>query len=158
MDEKRQLLRHTLATLAYRAAKPLRDAPPDFSTTRACPTCRTAGEILAHLGDLMDWALTAVQGDMKWAPVAPQEWDADVDRFFTALGRLDDYLDSDRPLGCLPEKLFQGPVADTLTHVGQLATLRRLGAAAVRGENYFIADIEVGRVGPQQAVPKFEFD
>jgi hypothetical protein len=158
MDDKRDLLRHTLAALAYRGAKPLRDAPADFVATRACPTCRSAGEILAHIGDLLDWALTAMRGEMKWVQTPPQAWEADVDRFFASLQALDDYLATDAPLGCPAEKLFQGPIADAFTHVGQLATLRRLAGKPVRGENYYVADITAGRVGAEQAPPRMEFD
>jgi hypothetical protein len=158
MDDQRDLLRHTLATLAYRGAKPLRDAPADFAATRACPTCRSAGEILAHIGDLLDWALTAARGEMKWTQSPHQTWDADVARFFAALQKLDDFLASDAPLSCPEDKLFQGPIADAFTHVGQLATLRRLAGAPVRGENYYAADIAVGRVGAEQAPPRMEFD
>jgi hypothetical protein len=81
-----------------------------------------------------------------------------VQRFFDGLGRLDAYLASDAPLGAPPEKLFQGPLADALTHVGQLAMLRRVAGAAVKGENYFKADIAVGRVGADQPPPRREFD
>ena len=158
MNDQRKLLRHTLATLAYRGGKVVRDAPAGFSTTKACPTCRTAGQILTHLGDLLDWALTAVRGQLKWSQQPPRSWDEDAARFFTALQSLDDYLASEEPLGCPAEKLFQGPIADAFTHVGQLATLRRLAGTPVKGENYFVAEIAVGQVGANQSQPNFEFD
>jgi hypothetical protein len=158
MDEKRHLLRHTLATLAYRAAKPLRNAPAGFATARSCPSCRSAGEVLAHLGNLIEWANTAVRGDAKWNERQPRAWEVDVTRFFGELQRLDDFLASGEPLNCTAEELFQGPIADALTHVGQLATLRRVAGAPVRGENYYIADISIGRVARDQAAPKLEFD
>jgi hypothetical protein len=81
-----------------------------------------------------------------------------VKRCFAALEAFDAFLASEEPLAVAPEKLFQGPVADALTHVGQLAMLRRLAGGAVRGENYFQADIVAGRVGPEQAPPRREFD
>jgi hypothetical protein len=145
----RAMLRHTLATLAYRGAKAVRDAP-DGS--------RTAGQILAHVGDLMDWALQLADGRHEWHDATPGPWPQEVARLFAAIRRLDERLAAPAPLGSSPEKLFQGPIADALTHVGQIALLRRLAGAAVRGENYFKAAIEPGRVGPQQAAPKFEFD
>src|SRR5262245_59889457 len=151
MDPKRELLRHTLATLVYRAAKPMRDIPPRFGKQRAGEGCRSAAEIVAHLCDLLDWALSSANGAPVWKPTEPVTFTKDVARFFAAAQALDDYLASDAPLGCPPEKLFQGPIADALTHVGQLATLRRLAGSPVRGENYFVADIAVGRVGPDQA-------
>ena len=157
-DSERAFLRHTLATLAYRAEKPLRDAPAGFENTRAGETTRTAGQILSHMGDLFDWALWHAKGKHVWQPAAPQAWDRDVERFFAGIKALDDYLASDAPLNCPAGKLFQGPIADALTHVGQLATLRRLAGAPVRGENYYRAEIAPGRVGPDQSATRVEFD
>ena len=157
-DPKRDLIRHTLATLAYRAGKTLRSAPPAFSTYSAGPGTRTPGEILAHVGDLFDWAFWLCQGEHRWAASAPLPWDAEVDRFFAAIRRLDDRLASDTALGCPVENLFQGPIADSLTHIGQLAMLRRMAGTPVRGENYFRADIVAGRVGPEQSSARVEFD
>ena len=157
-DPKRELLRHTLATLAYRGGKALRGAPEGFETRRAGPTTRSAGEILAHIGDLTAWSLWLAKGEHKWHTEPPGPWDKDVTRFFDGLRALDDYLASSPTLAASPESLFQGPIADALTHVGQIATLRRLADAPVRGENYVKAEIVVGRVGPEQAAPVFEFD
>jgi hypothetical protein len=153
------LLRHSVAILAYRGGKTLRDAPEDFAQFRVAPTTRTPAEILAHIGDLLDWALShAQQGKHKWHNSKPLPWEKEMARFFTALEVLDKYLCSRSPLRCPPEKLFQGPIADALTHVGQIAMLRRLAGSPVRGENYFGAEIVEGRVGPEQAPPGFEFD
>ena len=150
-------LRHTLATLAYRAAKTLRDAPPDFSSFRAAEGSRSAGEILAHLGDLMDWALSAATGKETWHNSPVQSWPADSERFFAAVTAFDAYLGSGSPLHKSPESLFQGAIADSLTHVGQIAMLRRLAGAPIRGENYSIAKIESGRTTAAQAAPVQEF-
>jgi hypothetical protein len=152
------LLRHTVGTLAYRAAKVLRDVPPGFSAFSAGAGTRTAGQILAHLGDLFDWALSLADGHHVWRNSPIKAWDADTARFFEALERFDVRLSSSEPLGTSPEALFQGPVADALTHVGQLAVLRRLAGAPVKGENYYKADIAAGRTGPAQAAPRVEFD
>jgi hypothetical protein len=156
-DSARAMLRHTLATLAYRAAKTLRDVPESVAEFRAAPGSRTPGEILAHLGDLFDWALAMAEGQHRWQDSAPGEWSADVARFFAALERFDAFLASDTPLGRPPEMLFQGPIADALTHVGQIAYLRRMAGAPVRGENYAKADIRAGVVGAEQPPSRVEF-
>lgn len=153
-DAVRQFLRHTLATLAYRAAKPLRDAPEHFSAFRTSEATRPAGATLAHMSDLFDWALSKAEGRERWAPVAATGWQADCDRFFTALTKFDEFLASDAPLHASAEALFQGPIADALTHVGQLAQMRRDAGAPIRGENYSVADIVAGRTGPEQTPPK----
>ena len=152
------LLRHTVGTLAYRAAKVLGGTPAGFSEFSAGSGTRTAGQILAHMGDLFDWALSLANGQQVWRNAPVQSWDADSARFFAAVERFDARLASSEPLGTPPQRLFQGPVADALTHVGQLAILRRLAGAPVKGENYLKADIAAGRAGAAQPAPKFEFD
>jgi hypothetical protein len=151
-------LRHTLATLAYRGAKVLRDAPPGFGDYRPGETSRSATEILSHIGDLLDWGLALADGRHVWNDAATETWEAAVDRFHAGLERLDGRLASGEPLGHPAERLFQGPVADALTHVGQLAMMRRLHDVPVKGENYFKAEITEGRVGRDQASPRRQFD
>jgi hypothetical protein len=157
MDEKSELLRHTLATLAYRAAKALRGAPAEFAEYRADAGSRTPGQILAHMGDLLDWSLALSDGRHDWhdSPALPLEQGAA--RFFAALEALDARIASGAPLQAAAERIFQGPIADALTHVGQLAMLRRMSGAPFRGENYFKAEIVAGRVGAEQAPPRHEF-
>lgn len=155
---KRDLLRHTLATLAYRGGKAVRDAPSGFADFKAGPTSRTPGQILAHVCDLLAWGLSLAEGRQKWQDSKPQSWDDDVLRFHAALAALDQRLAKDADLGSPAENLFQGPVADALSHVGQIAMLRRLAGGPVKGENYHKAHIAIGRVGTEQAKPVFEFD
>lgn len=157
-DTKREMLRHTLATLAYRGAKAVRGAPESFASFEACDTTRTPAQILAHIGDLLDWALSIAKGEEAWNNAAPLPWDEEVARFHRALESFDSYLASDAELSATCERLFQGPIADALTHVGQLTMLRRIAGAPIKGENYSRAKIESGQVGADQAQPKREFD
>ena len=157
MDEKTALLRHTVATLAYRAGKTLRDAPAEFASYKSAPDSRTPAEILAHMGDLFDWALGMCDGQRRWHDSAPLAWNAEIARFFAALEAFDARLATGAPLGFPAEKIFQGPIADALTHTGQLAMLRRLAGHKMKGENYFAAKIETGRVGFDQAAAAVEF-
>src|SRR5438093_11603463 len=152
------MLRHTLATLAYRGGKAVRGVDAQFANFRAGPSIRTPGEILAHIGDLLDWAVQLADGNHQWRDSAPLPWDQEARRFFACLDALDRRLGSEDPLGFSAEKIFQGPIADALTHVGQIALLRRMAGSPVRGENYFLADIVAGRVGPQQSPPRREFE
>jgi hypothetical protein len=158
-DTGREFLRHTLATLAYRGGKSLRGAPAAFGAFSAGGTSRRAGEILGHLGDLLDWALVyAREGRHEWPDAPPGSWEQGTARFFAGLAALDSFLASDEPLRLPPEQLFQGPIADALTHVGQIALLRRLAGEPVRGENYLRAEIVKGRVGAEQSAPRREFE
>ena len=156
-DPKRELLRHTIATVAYRGGKAVRNAPAGFADFRVGGGARTPGEILAHIGDLFDWAVSIAQGRTKWNDSRPLPWDEEVARFFAALKKLDDFLASSEPVQAPVEKIFQGPVADALTHIGQISLLRRLAESPVKGESYYVAEIETGRVGAEQAKPKREF-
>lgn len=156
--EARQFLRHTLATLAYRAAKVLRDAPEEFAPLKIADTSRTPCAILGHISDLMEWALSMARGSESWRDSPPGGWAEEAQRFFATIGKLDEYLASGARLGCPSERLFQGPIADALTHVGQIAMLRRVAGSPVRGENYFKADIALGRVGAEQPPPRREFE
>jgi hypothetical protein len=151
MDDKRELLRHTLATVAYRAARALAGAPEDFGVFAGAG--RRPVEILAHMGDLFDWALTAAQGDMRWHTSAPLAWPGEQHRFFAALKALDDYLASGETLHAPAERLFQGPVSDALTHVGQLAMMRRLAGSPTCGENFYVAAVAVGQMDAKQPEP-----
>jgi hypothetical protein len=157
-DPARQLLRHTVATVAYRGGKALRGAPESFASFKTGDSPRTPAKILAHLGDLFDWALSMAQGEMTWRDSEPLPWKAETDRFFAALKKFDDFLASTESLKAPVEKLFQGPIADALTHIGQIAMLRRLAGCSIKGENYFKAEIAAGRVGSEQSAPRHEFD
>jgi hypothetical protein len=158
MTESRVFLRHTLATVAYRGAKAIRNAGPSFADYGSPETSRTPAKILAHIGDLMDWGLAMSEGRREWYDSLPLLWEKECERFFNALKKFDDYLASEKPLQISAEKLFQGPIADALTHIGQIALLRRMAGVQMKSENYFVAEITVGRVGAEQASPRKEFD
>ena len=157
-DDGRELLRHTLATLAYRGGKALRGVPDDVARLKVAEGSRSPLEILAHVNDLLDWALSLCRGEHAWQDSAPTDWTGESARFHAALSALDAYVAGGQPLGFPAGRIFQGPVADALAHVGQINYLRRLGGAPVRGENYFKAEVVGGRVGPEQSPPAREFD
>ena len=152
-DPNRVFLRHVVATLAYRCAKTLRGAPPEFATWRAAETTRTPVEILAHIGDLLDWVLWLAREKSVWNTSEPLPWDNEQARFFAALEALDAYLAGDAPLATPWEKLFQGGLADALTHTGQLAMLRRLYGDPVKSENFIRAAISPENLTPHQPDP-----
>jgi hypothetical protein len=151
------LLRHSLATLAYRAGKAVRDLPAEAAEFRADAGSRSPAEILAHMGDLLDWAYAMASGAPAWRNSTPLPWPQEVARFFAALEKFDGYLASGAGVHSTEERLFQGPIADALTHTGQIALLRRLAGQPMRGENYFKADITTGVVGLEQPPPVLEF-
>ena len=158
MNENRAFLRHTLATLAYRGGKATRGADTGFGTFLVSPSSRTPIQVLTHIGDLLDWGLRIAQGQPSWTEATPGSWDFEVQRFHRALQALDAYIASDAPLSGSAEKLFQGPIADALTHVGQIAMLRRVAGDPIKGESYYRAEIEAGRVGAEQVPAKTEFE
>ncbi|MDR3754740.1 MAG: hypothetical protein P4K93_13885 [Terracidiphilus sp.] len=151
MDSQSDLLRHTLATLAYRTSRALENAPESFANFDGAG--RRPVQILAHMGDLFDWALSMAQGKPAWHNSETLAWPEEQQRFFAALGAFDQYLASDAPIQAPVERLLQGPIADALSHAGQLAMLRRLAGAPIRGENYYVASITVGQVDAAQPAP-----
>lgn len=156
MDPKREFLRHAVATLAYRGGKCIREAPVSFADYNGGG--KTPLQILAHIGDLLEWSLRMAQGNREWKDSTPLAWAGESLRFYAALAAFDAHLASDAAVAAPLEKLFQGPIADALTHVGQLAMLRRMSGNAIRGENYYVADIQSGRVGAEQAKAVRTFD
>jgi len=156
--DARPVLRHLAATLAYRAAKVLRDPPPGFGATGFGPESRRPVQIVAHMADLMEWAVTLARGEYAWKAGGGEDWGMEVSRFYESLARLDRELAAEGPFAGSVEKLIQGPLADALTHVGQLALLRGMAGAPVRPESYARAEVVAGRVGLEQAPPRREFD
>ena len=161
-DTSRTLLRHMVATLSYRAAKVLREAPPEFGNMTFGSSTRKPVLIVAHLADLMSWAHRLALGEYSWKAEGSADWNTEVARFLDRLAALDRALESDGslrgPAENQIEKLIQGPLADALTHVGQLAMLRGMAGAPIRPESYARAEIVVGRVGFDQAPARAEFD
>jgi hypothetical protein len=157
-DPARELLRHALATLAYRGGKAIRDCPDEATAFAAGPSTRTPLQILGHVNDVLDWGLSIAAGKQAWKNTERLDWQGQTARFYAGLAAFDAYLASSEPLNAAPERLVQGPIADALTHVGQIALLRRLASAPIRGENYYKADIAAGRVGAEQTAPRDEFD
>jgi len=154
----RHLLRHTVATLAYRAQKALTEAPASFVTERLSAASRTPLEIVAHMGDLVEWAERMAKGEYRWAPEPVADWNAARDRFFTGLAALDAAIAESKLTAYSADVIFQGPIADALTHVGQLAMMRGIAGAPMRPESYARAEIQVGRVGVEQSTVRKEFD
>ena len=151
-------IRHTLATLSYRLGKVLRGTPEEFRDFSCASSARTPGQILAHIGDLMDWALAQVEGRREWRNSEPLPWRQEIDRFYLALEKLDRRIAGHGLGPAIAEKPFQGAIADAFTHTGQIALLRRLAGHPVRAENYAAAEIAAGRVGVEQTAPRKEFD
>lgn len=145
-DPKRELLRHLVATIAFRGNVAVREAPDDFAGFKMEDTTRTPVEILAHVGDLLEGSVYLLKGEMVYLNAEPLPWNEEAARFFSAVKELDSFLASDAPIDIPIEKLTQGPVADALTHIGQIILLRRAAGAPVRTENYFQADIIPGEM------------
>ncbi len=148
MDEKVELLRHTLATLAYRASRALDGAPDSFAGFAGAG--RMPVQILAHMGDLLDWALTAAVGKERWRAAQPQQWKQEKQRFFESLQALDSFLATGGELKAPIDRLMQGPILDVVGHVAQLSMLRRLSGTPTKGENFYVAAVVIGQVGADQ--------
>lgn len=154
MDDKRTLLNHFLAALAYRTQKALRDAPADFGSFRAAEGVRTPAELVRHMTSVLGYARTHFIGGRYWPEPFPS-LNEEIERFHDVLATLAQHLRNEDPLleGMSEERLLQGPFSDAMTHAGQLAMLRRLAGAPVPPENFIVAEIQSDRLGPDQAKP-----
>jgi hypothetical protein len=135
-----------VATLAFRGGIAISDAPENFAALRAGEATRSAGEILAHIGDLIQGSLYLMKGEFIYLQSPARLWAKDVKRFFAAIEELDSFLASDAPLAQPIEKILQGPIADALTHVGQIVLLRRIAGKPIQAESYFTVEIKAGEV------------
>lgn len=163
-DTARALTRHAIATLAYRGARILRDAPAGFGDVRAgdpATGTRSAVAILAHVNDLLGWTARMLAGApdwlTAWQAVPAGAWDDECRLFHARLAEVDRALLDDATLTLPLERIFQGPIVDALTHLGQLAMLRRLAGAPIRGEVMVLSDVVPGKLGPEQSPPVREF-
>lgn len=153
MDAERALLKHFLAALAYRAQKALRGASDSFADFRAGANLRTPHEIIWHMTGVIGYARTFFQPGV-WQPERLNNFGDEVRRFHLVLEDLGGLLERETPRnGISLEHLLQGPLADAMTHVGQLAMLRRLAGSPVPPENFVFAAIDAGNLGPDQAAP-----
>lgn len=153
MDEKRIILRHYLAALAYRTQKALRDAPESFADFRVKPEVRTPHELLYHMTGVTGYARTFFEGG-TWRPEKMPTLKKEISRFHEILESLGAHLDMESPFnGTTPEKMLQGPFSDAMTHAGQLIMLRRLFGSPVPPENFIMADIDPMNLGPDQPAP-----
>jgi len=153
MTRDRELLRHYLAAIAYRTQKAVRDAPDDFPSFAAGNQVRTPVEILRHMTSLMGYTRTLFLGGSY--PVKPDPLPTFVEelsRFHDLLEAVSELLAADTPVQVTSEQLLQGPFADVMTHIGQLALLRRLAGAPVQPESFVHAQIDAARLGPDQAM------
>jgi hypothetical protein len=154
MDDKRSLLRHFLAALAYRTQKALRDAPVEFGDFRVAAAVRTPAELVRHMTSVLGYARTFFIGGRYWPEPLPTLRE-EIGRFHSMLQDLERHISAGTPLlqGMTPERLLQGPFADAMTHAGQLAMLRRLAGIPVPPENFIVADIDPEKLGVDQAEP-----
>jgi hypothetical protein len=143
-DPKRELLRHLLATVAFRSRVALKDAPPNFAHFRVAESSRTPAETLAHIGDLIIGSKYLLQGEVVLLRSEPLSWDDEIARFYLAVNDLDSLLDSNATLANPIERMVQGPIGDALTHVGQIIMLRRIFGSPVREAQYFTAEVVPG--------------
>lgn len=154
MEDRRKLLNHFLAALAYRTQKALREAPEDFGSFRIIEGVRTPAELVRHMASVLGYARTFFIGGSYW----PEPLDTlaeEIERFHENIGLLAQHLRNGDALldGMTEERLLQGPFSDAMTHAGQLALLRRLAGAPVPPENFIVAEIKEDRLGPEQAEP-----
>jgi hypothetical protein len=153
MYSQQELLTHFLAALAYRTQKSLRAAPESFADFKAGNNVRTPHELLWHMTGVLGYARTFFNGGI-WRPDKLPAFRDEIQRFHQVLQDLGTLLEKDTPAkGISAAQLLQGPLADAMTHAGQLALLRRLSGSPVPPENFIRANIDAANLGPEQPAP-----
>jgi hypothetical protein len=144
-----RILRHLVATIAYRASHALRAAPEGFENVRLAEGSKTAGELVFHITQVLSFAMATITGTER-VRYQPQDWTREVERFYALLGQLDASLAAGASMEeGMDLKLVQGPLADALTHVGQLLSMRRKAGAPIAPTSYLTARVEAGRTALQ---------
>ena len=153
MDQKRALLHHFLAALAYRTQKALRGAPLDFAQFQAAPNVRTPHQLIRHMDSVLGYSRTFFIGGSYRAPTFP-DFQSAIAHFHETLGDVARHVEIGTELReVTAESLLQGPFSDAMTHAGQLALLRRLAGSPVPPENFVFAEIDSSNLGPEQPLP-----
>ena len=150
--DKRNMLRHFIATLAYRGTKSIKNAPGHYSDFYAGKGVRTPREILAHISGVLTYAYSFFE-HTDTTHLKTESWEKELERFYDILGKIDRSLSGKMLTDVTAEQLLQGPLSDAMTHVGQLALLRRLADDPVPAENFICASIKIGQTGPEQPEP-----
>lgn len=152
-NEKREMLQHFLAALAYRTQKALRGAPPEFALFRAAPMVRTPLELVRHMDSVLGYARTYFIG-VSYRPPEFDDFQATIAHFHEVLADLARLLAQGHEFrGITAEQFLQGPFSDAMTHAGQLAMLRRLAGSPVAPENFIYAEVSTSNMGPDQPLP-----
>ncbi len=151
-----EIYRHYLAALAYRFQSAVRDAPEDFGDFQAGNGVRTPKEIVRHMIQLIRFVRHSLKPPIEVESTEPKTFDEAIEGFHGALLLLDKlFADSEKQFdGDNLLKLLQGPLADAITHIGQLATLRRIAGAPIPGENFVAVRVEIGNVGADQKLAR----
>jgi len=151
--DQRALLRHFLATLAYRTQKAIRGAPPDYWFFEAGHEVRTPKVLLEHMTSVLGHARCRFRGG-EWWPDPLDTPEEEIIRFHDMLQDLSDHLEvGDALVDTTPYRLLQGPFSDAMTHAGQLAMLRRLHGVPVPPEDFIHAEIDPGEPGRDPSAP-----
>ena len=153
MDDKRAMLKHFLAALAYRTQKDLRDAPPEFASFRAGSQIRTPHEIIRHMDSVIGYARTFIIGGQYRAPKF-DNFSETVKHFHEILEDMALHIEKGTEFKDITaEKFLQGPFSDAMTHAGQLALLRRMAGCPVALENFIFAEISTTNLSFDQPLP-----
>ena len=152
MNRNQALLRHFVAAIGYRSAKALRDAPPTFATFEAGEKSRTPRQLVRHMSGVLNYAIALVH-EPRPLLADRASYEAEVERYFALLRELAERLQDVELSDAAAERLLQGPLADAMTHVGQLALLRRLSGSPIPPEDFYQAAVDPRRLGLDQIAP-----
>lgn len=152
MSNKSEMLRHFLASIAYRATKAIKNAPDNYPTFNLGKGVKTPLRILHHITGVLTYAHSFFE-HYETTHFEVKSWSAEINELYKILSKLDVSIQEKNPNKVTEEQLLQGPFSDAMTHVGQLSMLRRMVDSPIPSENFIFADIRKGEVGPDQPDP-----
>jgi hypothetical protein len=152
MSNKNAMLRHFLASIAYRVTKAIKNAPKTYPNLYIGKGARTPLKILHHITGVLTYAHSFFEHyDTTHFDI--KSWDAEVYELYNILSKIDKSFQEKNSTKITKEQLLQGPLSDSMAHIGQLLMLRRIADSPVPSENFIFADIRKGEVGPDQPDP-----
>ncbi len=153
-DTERQLLKHLLAALVYRFTKSIKDVENEFWNFKVKDGVRTPHQLVVHIINVLGYVKTFFIGGKFRAKM--QDVENDVNRFYEIIQELDKLISKDELREIHPKKLLQGPLSDSMTHIGQIAMIRRIFGSPIAPENFVFADIESNNLGKNQSDQLFQ--
>ncbi len=142
MNQNSHFIQHFLKVLSYRFEKAIHNAAESYPKHASGHGIRTPLELLGHMNGVLEFAISSLKNQPR-RNIPEQSWQEQITLYYEKLKELNQLMQENSFDTDTLERILQGPLADAMTHIGQLAMMRRLANSAIAGENYFAADMSL---------------